>query len=151
MGKIRARADNEKLFFDFTYLDQRCREQTTLPDTPANRKKLEKILERIEAEITLGCFDYATYFPQSSKVQEISRLQAGCASLKTPLFKDFAELWFEEMRVEWRDTHAKTVRLTLDKHLLPEFGKKRSAPSPKQNFCHSARHSAKSPGRKVRV
>ena len=27
-----------KLFFDFTYLDKRCREQTTLPDTPANRK-----------------------------------------------------------------------------------------------------------------
>lgn len=50
MGKVRARADNGKLFFDFTYLDQRCREQTTLPDTPANRKKLEKILERIEAE-----------------------------------------------------------------------------------------------------
>lgn len=39
MGKIRARADNEKLFFDFTYRDQRCREQTTLP------KKLERILE----------------------------------------------------------------------------------------------------------
>ncbi|WOI75545.1 site-specific integrase [Pseudomonas aeruginosa] len=73
---------------------------------------------------TLGSFDYATYFPQSSKVLEISRLQAGCASLKTPLFRDFAELWFEEMRVEWRESHAKTVRLTLDKHLLPEFGKK---------------------------
>ncbi|MDO2316471.1 N-terminal phage integrase SAM-like domain-containing protein, partial [Escherichia coli] len=42
----------------------------------------------------------------------------------TPLFRDFAELWFEEMRVEWRESHAKTVRLTLDKHLLPEFGKK---------------------------
>lgn len=81
MGKIRARADNEKLFFDFTYLDQRCREQTTLPDTPANRKKLQKILERIEAEITLGSFDYATYFPQSSKVLEISRLQANVINL----------------------------------------------------------------------
>ena len=32
MGKIRARSDNQKLFFDFTYLDKRCREQTTLPD-----------------------------------------------------------------------------------------------------------------------
>lgn len=42
MGKIRARADNEKLFFDFTYLDKRCREQTTLPDTPANRKSWRK-------------------------------------------------------------------------------------------------------------
>ena len=124
MGKIRARSDNHKLFFDFTYLDKRCREQTMLPDTPANRRKLEKILERIEAEITLGVFDYATYFPQSSKVAEFNRLQAGCAQLRTPLFKDFAERWFDEKRVEWRDTHTKTVRLTLDKYLLPEFGKK---------------------------
>ncbi|HCE7310540.1 TPA: site-specific integrase [Pseudomonas aeruginosa] len=148
MGKIRARADNEKLFFDFTYLDQRCREQTTLPDTPANRNKLEKILERIEAEITLGCFDYATYFPQSSKVQEISRLQAGCASLKTPLFKDFAELWFEEMRVEWRDTHAKTVRLTLDKHLLPEFGKKEVSAITKAELLSFRSALGKVPGQK---
>ena len=123
MGKIRARADNEKLFFDFTYLDKRCREQTTLPDTPANRKKLEKILERIEAEITLGSFDYATYFPQSSRVQEFARLQAGCAILKTPTFRDFAERWFDEKRVEWRDTHTTTVRQTLDKYLLPTFGR----------------------------
>ncbi|HCF7642453.1 TPA: DUF3596 domain-containing protein, partial [Pseudomonas aeruginosa] len=123
MGKVRARADNEKLFFDFTYLDKRCREQTTLPDTPANRKKLEKILERIEAEITLGSFDYATYFPQSSKVQEFARLQAGCAILKTPPFRDFAERWFDEKRVEWRDTHTTTVRRTLDKYLLPTFGR----------------------------
>ena len=148
MGKIRARADNEKLFFDCTYLDQRCREQTILPDTPANRKKLQKILERIEAEITLGSFDYATYFPQSSKVQEISRLQAGCASLKTPLFKDFAELWFEEMRVEWRDTHAKTVRLTLDKHLLSEFGKKEVSAITKAELLSFRSALGKVPGQK---
>lgn len=148
MGKIRARADNEKLFFDFTYLDQRCREQTTLPDTPANRKKLQKILERIEAEITLGSFDYATYFPQSSKVLEISRLQAGCASLKTPLFRDFAELWFEEMRVEWRETHAKTVRLTLDKHLLPEFGKKEVSAITKAELLSFRSALGKVPGQK---
>lgn len=148
MGKIRARADNEKLFFDFTYLDQRCREQTTLPDTPANRKKLQKILERIEAEITLGSFDYATYFPQSSKVLEISRLQAGCASLKTPLFRDFAELWFEEMRVEWRETHAKTVRLALDKHLLPEFGKKEVSAITKAELLSFRSALGKVPGQK---
>lgn len=47
MGKIRARADNEKLFFDFTYLDKRCREQTTLPDTPANRKSWRKSLSAL--------------------------------------------------------------------------------------------------------
>ena len=40
MGKIRSRTETDKLFFDFIYLGERCREQTALSDTPANRKKL---------------------------------------------------------------------------------------------------------------
>ena len=39
MGSIRARPQNGKLFFDFRYRGQRCREQTVLDDTPVNRKK----------------------------------------------------------------------------------------------------------------
>ena len=148
MGRIRTRSDNQKLFFDFTFLDKRCREQTTLPNTPSNRKKLEKILERIEAEITLGSFDYQSYFPQSSKVLEFNRLQAGCRFLKAPLFKEFAELWFEEMKVEWRDTHIKTVRLTLDKHLLPEFGKKEVSAITKADLLSFRSALSKVPGQK---
>lgn len=123
MGKIVARKETGNLFFDFRYLGKRCREQTTLPNTPANRKKLEKILERLEAEITLGTFDYNEYFPQSSLTKEISRLQAGRTGPKAPAFRDFAELWFDEKEMEWRDSHTKTVRLTLEKYLLPSFGK----------------------------
>lgn len=148
MGKIRSRSDNQKLFFDFTYLDNRCREQTTLLDTSTNRKKLEKILDRVEAEITLGTFNYATYFPQSSKVHEFKRLQAGCTLLRTPPFKDFAELWFDEMRVEWRDTHTKTVRLTLNKHLLPEFGKKEVSAITKAEILSFRSVLGKVPGQK---
>ena len=62
MGNIRARSDNGKLFFDFRFRSKRCREQTTLDNNPSNTRKLKKILERIEAEITLGSFDYAKYF-----------------------------------------------------------------------------------------
>ena len=47
-----------RLFFDFRYKDERCREYTKLPDTPANRKRAKLILERLEAEIVLGSFDY---------------------------------------------------------------------------------------------
>ncbi len=54
MGKIVARKETGNLFFDFRYLGKRCREQTVLADTPVNRKKLQKVLDRIEAEITLG-------------------------------------------------------------------------------------------------
>jgi len=52
--------------------NQRCREQTELKDTPANRKKLEKVLERIQAEIILGSFNYATIFPNSRLVKKFS-------------------------------------------------------------------------------
>lgn len=57
MGKVRSRSDNGKLFLDFYFQGVRCREQTTLADTPANRRKVQKLLERIELEISEGRFD----------------------------------------------------------------------------------------------
>ena len=41
MGNIVARPETGKLFFDFRYRNKRCREQTALDDTPANRRKRE--------------------------------------------------------------------------------------------------------------
>lgn len=57
MASIRVREQTGKLFFDFRYRNKRCREQTALDDTPTNRRKLEGILKKIEAEITLGTFE----------------------------------------------------------------------------------------------
>ena len=48
MASIRSRGENGCLFFDFRYLGFRCREQTLLPDTAANRKKLQVVLNKIE-------------------------------------------------------------------------------------------------------
>ena len=75
MASIRARPENGLLFFDFRYQELRCREQTTLPDTAANRRSMQRILERIEAEITLGSFDYKTYFPNSPLVHRFENLK----------------------------------------------------------------------------
>ena len=72
MGSIRKRDDNGLLFFDFRHLGKRCREQTTLQDTPSNCKKLEKILERIEADIKFGTFDYARSFPGSKNIAKFA-------------------------------------------------------------------------------
>jgi integrase len=125
MGSVRARPQTGKLFFDFRYRGQRCREQTALDDTPANRKKARQVLARIEAEITLGTFDYARYFPNSPTAAEIAANdRRGATAAGTPLFKDFAESWFEEMKVQWRATHITTVRTTLDKYLKATFGEK---------------------------
>lgn len=48
MGSIRRLESKGTLFLDFRYAGQRLREYTTLPDTSANRKRLLKVLERIE-------------------------------------------------------------------------------------------------------
>uniref|UniRef100_UPI00384D666F Arm DNA-binding domain-containing protein n=1 Tax=Citrifermentans bremense TaxID=60035 RepID=UPI00384D666F len=65
MDSIRARKENGLLTFDFRYQGTRCREQTTLPDTAENRRRMETVLKKIEAETTLGTFDYGTYLPNS--------------------------------------------------------------------------------------
>ncbi len=129
MGKIRVRRESNCLFFDFRYRNRRCREQTALKDTPANRKRLERILKRIEAEITLGTFDYAAYFPNSRMVavfEELDRQHpvTASSSATTPRFEEFARRWLEEMKIQWRSTHYRTQKMTVEKYLLPAFGDK---------------------------
>lgn len=121
MASIRSR--NKKLVVDFRYLGVRCRETTNLIDTPDNRKKLQKIIERMEAEIVLGTFNYAQYFPKSDKASKMMALndRKACISTSVPSFKQFAELWFSEKEIEWRATQRRKVREILDMYLLPEF------------------------------
>jgi integrase len=122
MASIRER--DGRLFFDFRYLNERCREQTTLTDTKPNRKKLEAIMNRVDAEITLGTFVYGKYFPNSPMVQKVEKAQAKLQpnySL-TPLFKTFAEEWYMEMEPTWRFATAQGYRRYLDKRLIPHFG-----------------------------
>lgn len=126
MGNVRARKDTGKLFFDFQYQGKRCREQTKLDDTPANRKRMKIVLNKIEAEITLGSFQYWDYFPDSPRAQELHELkQLGKkAFIDTPLFKDFAEVWVNEMQAQWRLSHKEGVELNLRKYIYPSFGDK---------------------------
>ena len=121
MASIRSR--NKRLVVDFRYLGVRCRETTNLIDTPENRKKLQKIIERMEAEIVLGTFNYAQYFPKSDKASKMMALndRKACISTSVPSFKQFAELWFSEKEIEWRATQRRKVREILDMYLLPEF------------------------------
>ncbi len=126
MGSIRERKDNNKLFFDFYYKEKRCREQTALLSTPANRARLNKILVKIEAEITLGVFDYSKYFPNSKNARLFASMEKVDSHLSVsgaPQLKDFAEEWFLEKKVEWRETNIITVRQIIDKHIVPSFGR----------------------------
>ena len=93
MGNIVSRPETGKLFFDFRYRGKRCREQTSLENTVVNRKKLEKILVKIEAEITLGTFEYIKYFPNSPTAREFIERKPVPPKPQTPLFFEFAKTW----------------------------------------------------------
>jgi len=141
MASIRVRKETGLLFFDFRFRGKRCREQTMLQDTPANRKRLEKALDKIEADIAAGTFDYSATFPGSrnipardpapAPVPDLSTLAvptsasaaaASAALSPTPSFKDFTATWMSERQIEWRRSHLKVLKCTLDGHLLPHFG-----------------------------
>ncbi len=141
MGSIRKREDNDLLFMDFRYKGVRFREQTALPENPANRKRLEKVMGAIEADIAAGTFDYRRHFPSSKNVTKFDELngapvivpvvvnvaQASAAPVVSgdiPLFRDFAETWFTEKEVEWRKSHRISTRADIDKLLIPHFGDK---------------------------
>lgn len=134
MGSVRVRPETGLLFLDFKYQGQRMREQTALPDTPTNRKRLQKALDRIEAEIALGSFDYQKTFGKPLPVKKSAAAAADEANASeavvktsatgTPLFREFAEQWFDEAQVGWRRSYRITQRGALDKYLIPCFGEK---------------------------
>jgi integrase len=127
MASVRVRKETGLLFFDFVYEGKRCREQTALPDTPANRRKAKKLLERIEAEITLGSFEYGRYFPNSPRAAEFSHREPEAPGTDSPRFREFAQTWLAEMKPQWRATHYESVCTSLNKYLLPAFGEQEVA------------------------
>lgn len=155
MAKVRTRKETGKLVFDFRYRGQRCRETTTLDDTPANRRNMEKVAKRIEAEITLGTFEYSRYFPNSSRAARFAAEPEGGAmtgaddeTSSTPLFRDFAELWLQENEVAWRFKTLETNRGSLRRHLLPHFGDQRVSDISKADILAFRSQLAKVPGRR---
>ncbi len=164
MGSVRQLSGRGTLFLDFRYCGQRCREYTALPDTPANRKRLEKVLAKIETEIAAGTFDYATTFPTSRNapgaqptasqvgvaprpVTPVAAAAAEAAASTTPTFRDFVSTWLAEHQVEWRRSHIKVLNSTLDGHLLPAFGDKPVGTITKSDVLNFRAKLAEKPGR----
>lgn len=166
MAKIRVRKETGRLYIDFVFRGQRCREQSLLDDTPANRKRLERLLARIQAEIQAGTFDYLRYFPYSKRAAQAEHAAKKTAPVASavalvlpsvntmpdpailPTFKTFAEIWFVEMEIGWRKSHRRTIRDILDKRLIPEFGGKLVGQITKADILAFRSSLAKLPGRK---
>ena len=139
MASIQVRKETNTLIIDFYWAGKRCREQTLLTNTQANRKRLEKVVVKIDEAIALGTFDYQEFFPNSKNAARVKGIvnepqnpqhseKAAATSLQssaTPLFKDFVETWYAEKCIEWRASHKKTVRADLDGRLIPRFGEMR--------------------------
>lgn len=132
MPSIRVRPESNKLYFDFHWKGVRCREYSTLDSTPANKRKMEAVLKKIEGEIALNTFDYGRYFPGSPNVIRFAAASLGAPSPAeahqappptpdTPLFRDFVTTWKSEKEVEWRYSYRLAVASMLETHLLPAF------------------------------
>ena len=165
MAKVRARPETGTLYLDFFFKGKRCREQTNLPDSTGNRKKLCKILERIEAEITLGTFDYFRYFPNSKfalrfatnpnsetalPMQSTSGVGANVVPtmVQAALFRVFANDWYTQHEIEWRRSYRPTVLGALDQHLIPRFGEMDVGCITKEDILNFRSALGKLPGRK---
>ena len=142
MAKVTTRKETGRLVIDFTYRCVRCREQTALADTAANRKRVESMLAKLKAAMAAGTFAYRDFFPgsplagrfdtpQPAPVPDLSTpavptsasaAAASAALSATPSFKDFTATWMSERQIEWRRSHLKVLKCTLDGHLLPHFG-----------------------------
>jgi len=157
MASIRARKDNGLLFFDFRFEGKRYREQTLLTDTKANRKKMSEILIKIESEIANNTFDYRKYFSKgpSSNTEDGKPLTISASDavarmpiVNSPIFKEFAEKWFDECKIGWRRSYVQTMRDTIDKHLVPYFGEKVVSSIRREDILDFRSQLAKVPGRK---
>lgn len=130
MAKIRVRPETGRLYLDFSYRGVRCREQTALDDSPANRKTLQSLAQRIKREITQGTFDYRAQFPDSPRAARFDQGMAGASATPPPAsgnnatvrFAEAAETWFQENTPLWAPSHIETIRGILDDRLLPAFG-----------------------------
>jgi integrase len=127
MAKVRVRPETGTLYVDFQFRGVRCREQTALADTPANRRAVEALAKRVDREIAKGCFDYGRTFPGSPRAAQFESADRASDALplarsSAPTFSDFAETWVRETSPRWRARYAESIRTTLDRILLPAFG-----------------------------
>ncbi|MDV5037132.1 Arm DNA-binding domain-containing protein, partial [Vibrio diabolicus] len=116
MAHIRIRP-NGRIQFDLHVYGQRFREGTKLEATPKNLKQAHAKLAKINAEITLGTFQYRQHFPHSKKValyEALERKQR--PDHRFPFFDEYANEWFDRQQAKWKSSYKQTVWLNLTSH-----------------------------------
>jgi integrase len=64
------RTDKGRLFIDFVYRGERCRESLGLADNRGNWIVARQLRKRVDAELALGTFDYGATFPRGKKARK---------------------------------------------------------------------------------
>ena len=125
MATVRA-LPSGNLYIDFRVEGQRFRETTPLIDSAANRKRLEALAKVIDAELTLGSFDYLSHFPKGKNGPAIDlllkRTALGIMGSNLPTVTLLADAWFAEHEVEWRTNYSNVISGILATHIKPGLG-----------------------------
>ena len=109
------------LYYDFHYRGVRCREYTGNQNNAKNLKAMNATLRKIEGEISLGTFDYRTYFPDSKIAYKFYLGANGQPGGHDPLFDTYAETWYRNNIISWKPSFQRDVRSMLNRHLIPHF------------------------------
>jgi integrase len=109
------RKDKGRLFIDFVFRAERCRESLHLSDTRENRKKVDALCKKLEAELALNTFDYASYFPRSKRLEHFGLVP----KMELPTVGVYAQAWLEARRPTLKPATAHDYKLILSTHILP--------------------------------
>lgn len=121
--KVHVRANSAgTLYFDFYFKNIRCREYTTLADTPSNRRRCELKAQLITAEMAMVEFNYSRHFPNGTKRHLFSTKPDGRIE-----FQAFAEqIWLPHVRTKVRESTAEEYKAILKARVYdidPKIGK----------------------------
>jgi integrase len=106
------------LYYDFFYKGVRCKEYTTLLDTPQHRTRLEKEAKIIAVEIELEKFDYLRHFPNGSRKHLFIGRPDGDIS-----FQRYAtEVWLPHMQTKLRESTLRDYESILVVSVFPLIG-----------------------------
>lgn len=124
MASLRSR--DSKLFVDFRYRGQRCREPLGRLDTPGQRLEAQVLVDRLAQAVDRESFDYATFFPRSPSLRRHAGWGARIAVPEpVPTLEAFAARWQAEKAPGWRIATRRAVAGILSLHLIPRWGHRR--------------------------
>lgn len=127
------RSKSGKLFLDFRWKSQRCREFTGLDDTRENRRRAEAFYSVIQGEIALGTFDYRKHFPNGARLADFYPHDVIVQRGQVPLVGDYLDDWHKRRSpflpdgkvADGADLHPSTWmhdESVIRCHLKPAFG-----------------------------